>query len=153
MCGIGKKCNELLTDIFNQGKMNWIWPHFPSVTMTYIRADKADEVPLSNRKLTLNYVYQWEKLLLNSSELIQRLFLFFLHTKGKWFSRAKVKKKKIDPPVVARAAPCLCCVEQRSWCPVSMVATVGPKFMFQVDPAPETQSGTWDISGGGGSLQ
>lgn len=94
MRGIGKKCNELLTDIFNQGKMNWIWPHFPSVTMTYIRADKADEVPLSNRNLTLNYVYQWEKLLLNSSELIQTLFLFFLHTKGKWFSRAKVKKKK-----------------------------------------------------------
>ena len=92
MCGIGKKCNELLTDIFNQGNMNWIWPHFPSVTMTYIRADKADEVPLSNRKLTLNYVYQWEKLLLNSSELIQRFFSFCIQ-KGNGFLEQKLKKK------------------------------------------------------------
>lgn len=92
MCGVGKKCNELLTDIFNRGNRNWIWPHFPSVRVSYIRADKADEVQLSGRKLTLNYVYQWEMLLLNSSELIQRLFLFFLHTKEKWLSRVEVKK-------------------------------------------------------------
>lgn len=56
MCGVGEKCNELLADIFNQGNMKLIWPHFPSVTMSSSRADKADEVQLSSRKL--NYVYQ-----------------------------------------------------------------------------------------------
>ena len=92
MCGVGEKCNELLADIFNQGNLKLIWPRFPSVTMSSSRADKADEVQLSSRKL--NYVYQWKKLLLNVSELIQRLFLFPfffpLHTKEKWLSRARV---------------------------------------------------------------
>lgn len=92
MCGVGKKCNELLTDIFNQRNRNWIWPHFPSVRVSYIRADKADEVQLSGRKLTLSYVHQWEMLLLNSNELIQRLFLLFLHINEKWISRTEVKK-------------------------------------------------------------
>lgn len=84
MCRVGKKCNELLTDIFNQENMNCTWPHFPSVTMSYTRADKADEAQLSGRKLTLNYVYQCEKLLLNSRELIGRPFLFFPHAKERW---------------------------------------------------------------------
>lgn len=92
MCGVGEKCNKLLADIFNQGNMKLIWPRFPSVIMSSSRADKADEVQLSGRKL--NYVYQWKKLLLNVSELIQRLFLFpfffSLHTKEKRLSRAKV---------------------------------------------------------------
>lgn len=92
MCGVGKPCNELLTDILNQGNRNWIWPHFPSVRVSYIRAGKAVEVQWSGRKLTLNYVHQWEMLLWNSSELIQRLVLFFLQTKEKWLSRADVKK-------------------------------------------------------------
>ena len=97
MCGVGEKCNELLADIFNQGNMKFIWPHFPSVTMSSSRADKADEVQLSSRKL--NYVYQWKKLLLNVSDLIQRLFLFplfffFLRTKEKRLSKAKVNNKK-----------------------------------------------------------
>lgn len=76
MCGLGKKCNELLTDIFNRGTMNWIWPHFPSVTMSYPRAAKADEVQSSGRKLSLNYVCQRQKLL-RSSVLTRRLSPFF----------------------------------------------------------------------------
>lgn len=95
MCGVGKPCNELLTDILNQGNRNWIWPHFPSVRVSYIRAGKAVEVQWSGRKLTLNYVHQWEMLLWNSSELIQRLVLCIPKRNG--FLEQMSKKVAPDP--------------------------------------------------------